>query len=72
MSNRSDIVASEVVRNDVAFLDVVTEHDHGRRAIASISATLLAKNGHGAGVMGASLEHFSDDLTQHGSTVRVE
>ena len=30
------------MRNDVAFLDVVTEHDHGGRAIAAVSAAGLA------------------------------
>ena len=72
MSVVSAIVASEIVRDDVALDDVLAELKNERRGSSAALAALLAENGHRAAVMDAACDHVGDDLAHDGGAVRVE
>src|SRR5664279_2799205 len=66
------IVASEIVRDDVAIGDVVAQRDVNRDGMFCRAPVLLAQHAHFARVVGAAVDGFCDGLLEYVRAVQVE
>jgi hypothetical protein len=71
-SKRSVIVATQVVRNDVALLNVIAEGDDSHGTVAAAAALLLAEDGERRGVVGAAGDHLGQRVAHDWSAVGIE
>src|SRR5450755_718561 len=67
-----DIVASEVVRDDVSVWDVIAQGDVNGDRVLGGAAMLLAQNADFAGVVRAALDGFGDGFGENVLAVKVE
>lgn len=71
-SGTSVIVASEVVRQDVAVVDMVTERHGDGDWLTSVLAEPLAGEGERAEVGNTAAEHVGDRGNEDGGTVQIQ